>query len=97
MRAAGGQPFLLNLSRGILAEASAVFAPLTVLRLSASAPVLAARLAAREREPAAQIAGRLAREGHPLPPGLPVIDICNDGPLAQTIAAARAALQPPRG
>ena len=64
-----------NLSRGALMEAARY--PLRVLVITAPAPVLAARLAARGREAAEDIAARLAREAA-LPPGLDVATVMND-------------------
>ncbi|MEP3639345.1 MAG: phosphonate metabolism protein/1,5-bisphosphokinase (PRPP-forming) PhnN, partial [Paracoccaceae bacterium] len=55
---------------------------------------LATRLAARGRENDAEIARRLAEAVKPLPEGLDVITLSNDGPLDQTIARAVALLQP---
>ncbi|WP_137124234.1 phosphonate metabolism protein/1,5-bisphosphokinase (PRPP-forming) PhnN [Roseomonas sp. HF4] len=65
-----------NLSRAVLAEAAARY-PLRVLNITAPVAVLAARLAARGREDAADIAARLAREAT-LPPGLDVATVTND-------------------
>ncbi len=65
-----------NLSRGVLAEAAARY-PLRVLVITAPAAVLAARLAARGREGAEDIAARLARE-MTLAPGLDVVSVMND-------------------
>lgn len=90
-----GPGVLVNLSRGVLLEAQAVFAPLVVLSLSAAPEVLAARLAARGREGAADRARRLSRAGTPLPEGLDtVIAVDNSGALDQTVAAILARLQP---
>lgn len=74
-----------NLSRRALAEAAARF-PLRVVEITASPLVLAARLGARGRETAADIAARLAREA-PIPPGLDCRTILNDGAAAAGIAA----------
>ena len=83
---------LVNLSRSVLTQAAVVFgADFTVLELTARPEVLAARLAARGREDAATIAARLARQVA-LPAGLAVVSLDNSGALADTVAAARAAL-----
>lgn len=83
-----------NLSRGVLAEAAARY-PLRVLMVTAPAPVLAARLAARGRESAEDIARRLAREAAP-PSGLDMVTVVNDATpeagAAQIEAALRACL-----
>jgi ribose 1,5-bisphosphokinase len=92
----GGRDLLVNLSRRVLVEAQGLpdIPALHVILLSAAPEVLAARLAGRGRESAADIARRLERAGMELPPGLtaPVHPIDNSGPLAQTVAACRAAL-----
>ena len=89
-----GQDCLANLSRSALSEAARIFPALVVLNITASADVLAARLAARGRETPEDIAARLSRMAKPLPLGLNIITVCNDGALAETVAAACAALQP---
>lgn len=89
---ARGRVVVANLSRAVLAEAASRF-PLLVLEITAPVPVLAARLAARGREDAADVAARLAREAA-LPPGLDLRRVLNDGPVAAGIAAVVAALQP---
>lgn len=91
---AAGQDRIANLSRGVLEQAAAVFPRLTVLHLTASAAVLAARLAGRGRESAAGIAARLARPADRLPDGMDMVEIANDGPLDATVGAAMAALYP---
>lgn len=65
-----------NLSRGVLAEAAGRYR-LRVMNITAPAAVLAARLAARGREGAADIAARLARAAS-LPDGLDVATVLND-------------------
>lgn len=87
---------LANLSRGALVEAAERFNRLIVLHITASPDVLANRLSQRGREDAADIAARLARAHKPLPPGLNVMTLCNDGPLDTTIAQALRVLQPVR-
>ncbi|HEY4253002.1 MAG TPA: phosphonate metabolism protein/1,5-bisphosphokinase (PRPP-forming) PhnN, partial [Roseomonas sp.] len=67
---------IANLSRGVLADAAARY-PLRVLLITAPAELRAARLAARGREDAADVAARLAREA-PLPDGLDVATVMND-------------------
>lgn len=93
---AAGRDVLANLSRGQLTKARNRFENLLVLALTARPEVLAARLKGRGREGAADIAARLARPSSPMPDGLDVLKIDNSGPLAQTLAAARAALYPVR-
>ncbi|WP_299293640.1 phosphonate metabolism protein/1,5-bisphosphokinase (PRPP-forming) PhnN [uncultured Tateyamaria sp.] len=92
----GGRDLLVNLSRAVLPQAQARFDKLIVLSLTASPDVLAARLGARGREDAAEIAARLARAGAGIPEGIDALTIDNSGPLDQTIRAAQAALYPVR-
>ncbi len=72
---ASGRVAVANLSRAVLAEASARF-PLRVLEVTAPPEVLAARLAARGRETAEDVARRLAREAS-LPVGLAMDTVLN--------------------
>lgn len=91
---ADGHDVLVNLSRGVLHAANAAFDHLLVLSLSATADVLARRLAARGREDAGEIAKRLSHADKPLPPGLERVHLDNSGALADTIDAARRAIYP---
>lgn len=93
-----GRTVLFNGSRGALAQAAAALAPLAVIAVGADPAMLATRLAARGREDAAAIAGRLAQADRPLPdlPGVPVHHLDNSGPLADTVAALLALLPPPQ-
>lgn len=79
-----------NLSRGALARAATRYR-LRVLNVMAPPAVLAARLAARGRESAADIAARLAREAT-LPPGLDVATVMNDATPEEGAARVIAAL-----
>lgn len=89
-----GQDVVFNGSRAVLAQAAAVFPGLGVILIEAPPEFLAARIAARGREGAGDIAARLAREAGPLPEGLPVIRVVNDGTPEQGVARLVAALQP---
>lgn len=91
---AEGADCVANVSRGALCEAAATFPRLKVLNITARPDTLARRLAMRGRETEGEIATRLARRPPPLPRGLDVIALPNDGPLSATIALAVAALQP---
>lgn len=82
---------VLSLSRAILDEAARL-RPLQVIEVTAPPALLAERLARRGREDAASIAARLARE-MPLPEGLDITRVVNDGPVAQGAARLRAALE----
>lgn len=65
-----------NVSRGIVADAASRF-PVRAIEITAPPAVLAARLAARGRETADDIAARLAR-AVPLPAGVAVETVMND-------------------
>lgn len=94
---AAGRDALVNLSRAALPEAQRRFAGFTVLSLTAPPGVLAARLAGRGREPAQEIAARLARADHGLSAGLErVVSVDNAGALQETVAAVLAELYPER-
>lgn len=85
-----GRVVLANLSRGVLAEATSRWR-LRVLLITAPAETLAARLAARGREDAADVAARLARD-MALPPGLDVATVINDASVEEGVARVLAAL-----
>jgi phosphonate metabolism protein PhnN/1,5-bisphosphokinase (PRPP-forming) len=88
---AAGRVVVANISRARIAEAGERF-PTMVLEITAPAEVLAARLAARGRETAADIAARLAREVA-LPAGVAVVRVVNDGTPQDGAAAVVAALR----
>jgi ribose 1,5-bisphosphokinase len=86
---ATGRDLLVNLSRGVLAEAQARFQPFAVLHLVADPQVLAARLAARGREAGAEIGERLAAAAQALPEGVgPVVEIDTDAPVERLVRRA---------
>jgi len=87
---AEGRVVVANLSRGVLGEAAARY-PLRVLRITAPIPLLTARLLARGREDAADIAARLAREVA-LPEGLDVVTVMNEAQVEDGVAAVLARL-----
>ena len=87
-----GTDCLANVSRRALGEAHRLFPNLVVLSITAKPETLVARLAARGRETPEEIEQRLAVARKPLPKGLQVIPLSNDGPLAQTVATATARL-----
>ena len=94
VKQADARALLVNLSRGVLLRAQEVFHPFAVLSLTARPEVLAARLAARGREDAAERARRLGRAGMALPEGVRrVITVDNSGPLERTVDAVLAHLQ----
>ncbi len=93
---ANGKQCLANFSRTALSRAADVFPAVTVLNITAGPATLARRLHARDRETPKEIAKRLAQAAKPLPAGMDVVTVSNDGPLAETVAAAIAALHPVR-
>ncbi|WP_293574878.1 phosphonate metabolism protein/1,5-bisphosphokinase (PRPP-forming) PhnN [Phaeobacter sp.] len=89
-----GTDCLANFSRKALQAGADEFSSFVVLNITATPETLAARLSARGRETEADIARRLAEAQKPLPDGLNVITLSNDGALCQTIARAAQLLQP---
>lgn len=89
-----GTDCLVNFSRMALAPAAKIFPRFVVLNITAKPETLAHRLATRGRETEEEIAKRLAQAEKPLPAGLNVIHLANDGPLSQTVAKGAALLQP---
>ena len=81
---------IANLSRSVLPEANARYR-LRVLNIIAPMKVLAARLAARGRETATDIAARLARDVV-MPDGLDIEPVMNDADVAVGVARVLAAL-----
>lgn len=91
-----GRDCLVNFSRKALSDAERLFPNLVVLNITASKETLAKRLAARGRESEEDILKRLAVADKPLPDGLSVIHLSNDGPLSETVVRTIALLQPVR-
>ncbi len=91
---ADGHDVLANLSRSILPLAKARFARFDVVFITANRDALVARLHARGRENAAEIARRLDRAEHALPVGIAHQTFDNSGPLANTVNAIMAHLHP---
>lgn len=89
-----GAERIVNLSRAVLTEAAARFPAVLILNITAMPGTLAVRLHGRGRENRDEIARRLARRMAPLPAGIPVAQIANDGALEDAVAAALLALQP---
>lgn len=87
---AAGQVVVFNGSRKALPEIARAYPQLLALTVTAPVDVLAARLATRGRESAAEIAARLHRARMPLPDG--AIVIRNDGPLDAGVARIEAAI-----
>ena len=91
---ASGGDVIFNGSRAMLDAAALAFPGLRVIHVTARPEVLARRLAARGRESAGQIAGRLARAVPPIPAGVPVTEIDNSDALEDAERAFIAAVQP---
>jgi ribose 1,5-bisphosphokinase len=89
---AAGRLVLFNGSRAALPAARAAWPDLAVVMVTAPPEVLAARLAARGRETAADIAGRLDRAALAPPEGAAVV--VNDGTVEQGVARLVSALSP---
>jgi ribose 1,5-bisphosphokinase PhnN len=79
-----------SVSRGVIAEAASRY-DVRVIVVTAPADLLAARLVARGREDAADIAGRLGRDV-PLPAGVAAETVVNDASLEEGAARFLAAL-----
>jgi phosphonate metabolism protein PhnN/1,5-bisphosphokinase (PRPP-forming) len=79
-----------NVSRGVLAGAARRY-PSCVIEVTAPHALLAARLEARGREDAEDVARRLARD-LPIPPDLPRETVVNDATLEEGVARFVAAL-----
>ena len=83
-----GRLVIANVSRGVIAEAVARFGA-RVVEVTAPPEVLAARLAARGRETAADVQARLARL---VPVGAAAIQVMNDGSVEEGVARFVAAV-----
>ena len=96
IRIAGGVSATLrfpNVSRTVIPTAREKFQPVLVVEITAPNAVLAARLKARGREAAADMAERVARAKADRPTGADVVRIRNDGALQQGIDAFVALLR----
>lgn len=91
---ATGRDVVFNGSRAALERAVAVLPDLTVIRVWAPSSVLMERLLERGRESRDEIEARVLRASHDIPGGLPVVDVRNDGTVAEGVARFLAALQP---
>lgn len=91
---ANGTDCLANFSRKALTQAATVFPRLVVLNITVAPETIAKRLAERGRESEVEIAKRLSQADRPLPEGLDVVHIANDGALSDTVSRAAALFQP---
>lgn len=92
-RLTAGETVVANVSRGVLDEARQHFVRLRIVSITASPDLVAARLAARGREDAADVAARLARADAFDVRGDDVVVVRNDGDAADGIAALVAAIR----
>lgn len=90
-----GRHVLANLSRGVIGQARRRFRSFQVIVVDAPIEVLAERLAARGREDAEDLQGRLERAGYARPEGSDVTIVDNGGDLAAGEAAFLTALPQP--
>ena len=88
---------IFNGSRAALPVARQAFPDLRVILVTAPDAILAARLAERGRESAADIEARLRRAAFALPDGIAHQTVLNAGTPEEGIAGLLAALQPVRG
>jgi len=89
-----GRTVVVNVSRTVLDEARQRFSRMSVVSISADPEILAARLTARGREDATEVAARLARAQAIPVTGDDVVEIQNDGTVADGIARLIAAISP---
>ncbi|MEM7496549.1 MAG: phosphonate metabolism protein/1,5-bisphosphokinase (PRPP-forming) PhnN [Pseudomonadota bacterium] len=89
---AAGETVVANGSRAAAPAIAARCAILEIVHIDASPAVIAARLSARGRETAGEIAARRAREVPPLPADVPVRRIVNDGTADEGAAKLVAAI-----
>jgi ribose 1,5-bisphosphokinase len=90
---AAGRIVIANVSRTVIGAARTHLAPARVVQILASREVLAARLALRGRESAADIGRRLERAAAELEPAADVTTIMNDGALEHAIGRFVVVLQ----
>jgi phosphonate metabolism protein PhnN/1,5-bisphosphokinase (PRPP-forming) len=90
---AAGRQVVVNVSRAVIDAARRKYPGLLVLAINASPAVLRQRLQQRGRETADEIEERLQRAAAYRLDGADVVQISNDGPLADGIAAVVAQLE----
>lgn len=84
---ARGVAVVANVSRAVIGDARARLAPVRVIAIEAGPALLAARLAARGREDATDIARRLERAAAPLRESPDMTRLVNDGTVEAGVAA----------
>lgn len=88
-----GRTVVVNVSRTVIADARARFGDVRVLNITAPAEVLAARLIARGRETADDVAQRVARAEVIAVTGEGVVDVVNDSGVEAGVDRFVAALK----
>ncbi len=89
---AAGRDVVANVSRGAIGDISGHVTSVRVIEITAPPEILAARLENRGREDAGGVAGRLARAGAGIPPGIALTTVMNDGTPEEGIDKLVAAL-----
>jgi len=92
---AAGRQVVVNVSRAVIDAARRKYPGLLVLAINASPDVLRRRLQARGRETPAEIEERLQRAAAYRLDGPDVVQLNNDGPLAEGVARFVALLEKP--
>ena len=82
---AAGRIVVVNTSRRVIERAIETYPNCHVMLVTAQLEIRAARLAARGRESATEVAARLAREGAPVPEGTDPVIIDNSEALADGV------------